>query len=69
MRTTRKSALGLVVVCAVFGSGAVCAETSGWYGGLGFGRSTMDISGGDIDALAAAEGVTTSTSVDDSDTG
>lgn len=49
-------------------SGAAHAETHGWYGRLAAGRSTMDIEGSDIDALAAAEGLTTTSSVDDSDT-
>lgn len=65
---TRKSVQGLLMAGAVFASGAVCAENSGWYAGLGVGQSTMDLSAGDVDALAAAEGLTTTTSVDDSDT-
>lgn len=63
-----RSIAGLLVAGSFLISGAAVAENSGWYAGLGVGQASMDISGGDVDALAAAEGLTTSTSIDDNDT-
>lgn len=69
MSATHKSLAGLFVTSLVLGSGAAFAENSGWYAGLGVGQSSVDVSGGEIDADAAAEGLTTTTSsVDDNDT-
>ncbi|HEY9199377.1 MAG TPA: outer membrane beta-barrel protein [Gammaproteobacteria bacterium] len=65
---TRKTILAVLVAGAVLGSGGVSAENSGWYVGAGVGQSSVDISGSEVDALTAAEGLTSTTSVDDTDT-
>ncbi len=60
-----KSIMGVAIFAVLLGQGAAQAEP---YMGLGLGQSTVDVSGSDIDTLAAADGLTTSFSVDASDT-
>lgn len=60
----QKTLLSVVMMGALLGQGVAQAEP---YMGLGLGQSMIDFEGSDVDALAAADGLTTSTSVDDGD--
>jgi OOP family OmpA-OmpF porin len=55
-----------------FSSGLASAQSSdkaGWYAGIDLGRSSLGVSGGDIDGALANQGIGGSASVDRSDTG
>lgn len=64
----RKSSLGVLMMGAVLGQGVAYAEGPAWYAGLGAGQSMGNTDASDVDALWAAEGLTTTSSVDDTDT-
>lgn len=65
---THYLALSLFVATAVLGQGAAQAADTGGYVGAGAGQSAFDISGSELDALLADDGITATTSVDDGDT-
>lgn len=65
---THHIALSLLAATAVMGQDVAQAADTGWYVGGGAGQSSFDISGSELDALLADDGITATTSVDDSDT-
>lgn len=68
MKTRKAMTFRLVALIAALGMTSANAAGNGWYAGLGVGQSSVDVSGGDVDQLLAQEGITGSTTVDDSDT-
>lgn len=48
-------------------TGARAADDTGWYGSLNLGRSHLGLSGNDLDGRNAAQGVTSSTTLDSRD--
>lgn len=68
METRNAISVSLVALIAAMGMASVNAADSGWYVGLGAGQSSVDVDGGEIDSLLAADGITATTSVDDTDT-
>lgn len=68
MKTRNAISVSLAALVAAMGMVSANAADSGWYAGLGLGQSSVDIDGGELDALLAADGITSTTSVDDSDT-
>ncbi|MDV3237466.1 MAG: outer membrane beta-barrel protein [Gammaproteobacteria bacterium] len=65
---THHIALSLLAATAMLGQGAAQAADTGGYVGGGVGQSSFDINGSELDALLADDGITATTSVDDSDT-
>lgn len=58
----------MVALIAAMEMTSANAADSGWYVGLGAGQSSVDVDGGEIDGLLAADSITATTSVDDTDT-
>ncbi len=65
---TMHKSMTCLVMTGMLWQGAAVAAGPEMYAGLGVGQSMIDVSGSDLDALAAADGLATTTTVDDNDT-
>lgn len=65
LSTSAGLALGMTAISAP----SFAADPMGWYAGVNAGQSKAHFSGGDLDSIFASQGATSSSTVDDTDTG